>query len=314
MAALAWVGRLRARAIAASVVIGIAVPPLGALLKPFLTEAVFGLLCIAFLRMDADAFRSYVRRPGLVLAAAAWTTAGVPALVAVGCLAAGVEATHPGLYLGLMLQAVTSPMMATPAFAALLGLDATLVLAVLIASTALTPLSAPLIASAMGLDLSLSSLSLGLTLFGVLAGSACVGLVLRRIFGPAAIARRRDEIDGINILLLFVFIAAVMGEVGVRFLADPLLVLGLTAVAFAVVAGLVAVTWAVFARAGAKRALALGMMTSQRNMGLMIAGTGGVLPDLTWLYIAVSQFPIFVSLQLLQPVARRIDGQEGRTE
>jgi len=42
-----------------------------------------------------------------------------------------------------MLQAVASPMMATPALADLLGLDATLVLATLISSTALIPLTAP---------------------------------------------------------------------------------------------------------------------------------------------------------------------------
>ena len=48
-----------------------------------------------------------------------------------------------------------------------------------------------------------------------------------------------------------------------------------------------------FAWAGRERALALGFMTSQRNMALMVAATGGALPDMTWLYFAVSQFPIY---------------------
>ena len=38
-----------------------------------------------------------------------------------------------------MLQAVASPMMAAPAFAAVMGLDATLVLTTLVTATALTP-------------------------------------------------------------------------------------------------------------------------------------------------------------------------------
>jgi hypothetical protein len=38
-AALAWLGRQRTRAIAAVVFVGIALPPLDALLKPFVTEA-----------------------------------------------------------------------------------------------------------------------------------------------------------------------------------------------------------------------------------------------------------------------------------
>jgi BASS family bile acid:Na+ symporter len=47
-------------------------------------------------------------------------------------------------------------------------------------------------------------------------------------------------------------------------------------------------------------------MTSQRNMGLMLAATGGALPDLTWLYFALSQFPIYLSPQMLKPLVRRL--------
>ena len=50
--ALAWLGAQGTRAIAALVFIGIAVPPIGELLKPFVTEAIFLLLCISFMRVD----------------------------------------------------------------------------------------------------------------------------------------------------------------------------------------------------------------------------------------------------------------------
>jgi hypothetical protein len=46
----------------------------------------------------------------------------------------------------LMLQAAASPMMAAPAFAELMGFDTTLVLVTLVASTALTSVTAPLFA------------------------------------------------------------------------------------------------------------------------------------------------------------------------
>jgi BASS family bile acid:Na+ symporter len=65
LAALSWLGRQGTRAVAALVVIGIALPPIGAILKPYVTEAVFLLLCIAFLRVDVTAFKTYVRRPDL---------------------------------------------------------------------------------------------------------------------------------------------------------------------------------------------------------------------------------------------------------
>ena len=53
----------------AYMVVSIALPPLGAFLRPYVTVAVIGLLCTAFVRIDLDAFRSYARKPTLVLLA-----------------------------------------------------------------------------------------------------------------------------------------------------------------------------------------------------------------------------------------------------
>src|SRR5262249_59312684 len=103
-AALAWLGRQGTRAIAAVVLIGIAVPPLGAVLRPFVTPAIFILLCIAFLRVDAPALRSYLRRPKLVLAATAWTMLTVPLLFGVICLGLGLATLGPGLFLARILH------------------------------------------------------------------------------------------------------------------------------------------------------------------------------------------------------------------
>jgi BASS family bile acid:Na+ symporter len=306
-AALAWLGRQGTRAIAAVVFIGIAVPPLGAVLRPFVTAAIFVLLCIAFLRVDAGALRSYLRRPGLVLAATAWTMLAIPLVFGTICLSFGLDTRASELFLALMLQAVAPPMMAAPAFAALMGFDATLVLASLVASTALTPVTAPLFAYwFLGPALALSPALLGLKLFAILAGSALVAVIGRRLLGPAAIARRKDELDGINIIVVFVFVAAVMERAAEHFVDAPVATIGLAALAFATSLAVLGVTAAVFARAGRERAFVLGLMASQRNMGLMLAATGGVLPDFVWLYFALCQFPIYLFPQLLKPLARRL--------
>jgi hypothetical protein len=306
-AALAWLGRQGTRAIAALVFIGIAVPPLGALLRPFVTAAIFVLLCIAFTRLDPAALRAYLRRPAIVLAASAWTMLAVPVLFGAISLAIGLDTRAPDLFLALMLQAIAPPMMAAPAFAALMGLDATLVLATLVLSTALTPLTAPLFAYALiGPALTLSPLMLGMKLFAIVAGSALVAGGVRRLVGPAAIARRKDELDGLNILVAFVFVAAVTEHVAERFMATPMATIALAALAFAVCFAVLGLTGVVFIRAGRERAFALGFMVSQRNMGLMLAATGGVLPDFVWLYFALCQFPIYLFPQLLKPFARRL--------
>jgi hypothetical protein len=309
--ALKWLGGQGTRAIAALVFIGIAVPPLGQLLKPFVTEAIFALLCISFMRVDVGTMRNHLRRPGIIVAATAWTTLGIPLISGVACLAAGLDARSPDLYLALMLQAVASPMMAAPALAALMGLDATLVLITLVTSTALVPVTAPLFAYAFfGSTLTLSPLALGLKLFAILGGSLLVAAAIRGIVGAPAIRRHKQAIDGINILILFVFVAAVMGTVAGSFLSEPMKVAAFALSCFAVFFALLGATVLIFRRLGWDRAFALGLMVSQRNMGLMLAATDGALPGLTWLYFALSQFPIYLSPQLLKPIVGKLSARQ----
>jgi hypothetical protein len=210
-----------------------------------------------------------------------------------------------------MLQAVASPMMAAPALAALMGLDSTLVLVTLVTSTALIPITAPLFAYAFfGTALTLSPLGFGLKLVAILAGSLLVAAGIRWTVGASAIKRHAAAIDGLNILILFVFVAAVMGSVVGSFLADPVSMIELTVLAFAVFFALLGITTLIFRKIGLERAFALGLMVSQRNMGLMLAATDGVLPGTTWLYFALSQFPIYLSPQLLKPIVRRMGAQK----
>tara|TARA_E500000331_G_scaffold348774_1_gene390909 strand:+ start:407 stop:658 length:252 start_codon:yes stop_codon:yes gene_type:complete len=76
---------------------------------------------------------------------------------------------------------------------------------------------------------------------------------MRRFIGIARIEQYRLEIDDGNIIGLFIFAAALMGDVAPGLLADPLLWLGLSILAF----------W----RTGREAALAVGFMTAQRNVG-----------------------------------------------
>jgi hypothetical protein len=305
MQVLTWLGRQGTRALAALVFIGIAVPPLGTLLKSYVTAAIFLLLCVSFMRVDIAALRAHMKRPGIVLAATAWSTLVVPLMVGIACVATGLDKRAPDLFLGLMLQAVASPMMAAPALAALMGLDATLVLIALVTCTAFVPFTAPIFAYLFfGAQLMLSPFALGVKLFAILGGSLLVAAVIRRIAGAAAIERYREPIDGLNILLLLVFVTAVMGTVAGSFLADPLQVGAILALSFAVFFVFLGLTVLIFRKLGRKHALALGLMVAQRNMGLMLAATAGVLPAATWLYFALSQFPIYITPHLLRPIAR----------
>jgi len=313
-AALVWLGNQGTRAIAALVFIGIAVPPAGELLKPYVTEAIFLLLCASFLRVDLGMLREYLRRPSLVLAATAWTVLAVPLISGGIWHATGLDRTSPDLYLALMLQAVASPMMAAPALAAVMGLDSTLVLVTLVIGTCLVPITAPLFAYVFfGSALTLSPLALGLKLLAILAGAIFVAGAIRMCTGSEAIKRHARLIDGMTVVFLFVFVAAVMGNVAGGFWSDPVRALKLTLLAFAVFLALMGATALIFRRAGYARAMALGLMVSQRNMGLMLAATDGILPGTTWLYFAFSQFPIYLTPLLLKPIVQRLNKRATQT-
>ena len=152
----------------------------------------------------------------------------------------------------------------------------------------------------------LPPVTLGVKLVVILGGSALVAIAIRRLIGVAAITQHKEQIDGVNVLLVFVFVGAVMEHVAARILARPLFMLGLGALAFAVCYAILALTTLVVLNAGRERAFALGLMASQRNMGLMVAATGNALPELAWLYFALCQFPIYLSPQLLTPLARHV--------
>ena len=307
VAALAWLGRQGTRAIAISVFLGLALPPLAELFKGLVSEAIFLLLCLAFLRVEPAALRAQVMRPGLVVLAVAWIMLALPLGLGLAFTVFGLGDHAPELMTTLMLQAAGPPIMSAPAFAALMGLDAALTLATLVLCVVVTPLTASLFAYVfIGSGLALSPLELGIKLFLILAGSALTAAVIRRAAGQAWVERQRERIDGLNVILLFVFAVAVLGEVPARTWREPALVAGLTLLGFALALGVGAVSALIFFPAGRGRALAIGLAAAHRNMGLMLAATGGAVGDLTWLYFGLAQFPIYLLPALLKPLAKRL--------
>lgn len=313
VAALGWLGRQGTRAVAVSVFAGIALPPLAALFKPIFAEALFVLLCLAFLRVEPRALRGYLRRPGLVLAASAWTMLVVPALLGLAFILFQMDRRAEGLFIALMLQTAAPPVTSSPALAVLMGLDAALSLATLIVCTAVTPLTAPLFAAIfLGPSMAISPIALGLKLLAMLGGAALVAALIRRIAGAIWVERQAERIDGLNVIALFAFAVALMDGVAVSMIERPLLVLSLIALSFAIALALAALTAAVLARTGRSTALALGFAAGSRNMGLMLAAAGSTAPELTWLYFALAQFPIYLLPQMLKPLARKITVQQTR--
>ena len=196
--------------------------------------------------------------------------------------------------------------MSSPALAALLGLDVALTLASLVVSCAITPFTASLFTHVfLGTALA-SPLGFGVRLFLIIVGCALVATVIRLVTGKTFIEAQRERIDGLSVLAMFMFAVAAMDGVTDHFRTNPMLVIELTALAFALALIMIALTGLVFVRAGRARALAIGLIAGNRNIGLMLTATGFVVPDVAWLYFAVAQFPIYLLPHLLKPLVRRL--------
>lgn len=304
-AGLAWTGRHGTAALAVSIFIGMALPALSATLRPYLGLAVFSLLTLAFLRVDQHAIRLRLRRPALLIGALVWMMLGAPLLTWAAIALFGPDTLGPDLVLALYIATAAPPVMAAPAFIYLLGLDGTLSLALSVAALIITPLTAPFIGELMlGPSLPLSVGGLAMQLSVLLVGAFAVSFGLRKLAGRERLARSSHHIGGLNVLLLLVFAIAAMDGVAASFLAKPVFTLGLTALTFLLALAQILLSLVLFSPASREDAYAIAHTCGTRNMGLMVAAFGGTLPELTWLWFAVGQFPIYMLPLLLKPFVR----------
>lgn len=305
-AALAWLGRQGTRALAASVFLGLAVPPLASYVKPYLGETVFVLLLFSYLRTDPAAFVRYLKAPGLTIVAAVWIMVAVPLLFGTIYALSGMREAMPALYTIMILQMAITPITSSAAFAALIGLDVAFSLAALIVSNAVSPLTTVAF-SYLFLGTSMfSPVELGIKLFFFFAASGAMAYAIRRIAGQAWIERQKEHIDGLNVIAVFVFAIAAMDGVPRHVMADPLFALGLLALIFVLTGALIGLSILVFLRAGIDRGLVIGLLAAFRNVGVVMAAVGASPPELAWFYFAMAQFPIYLLPAILQPLARRL--------
>jgi BASS family bile acid:Na+ symporter len=294
IAALAFLGRHGTVAVALSIFIGLLFPFFAATFKPLLGPAIVTLLLLAFLRVEPAALGALARRPAMVIATAAWLMVALPLLLALVFTVTGLKWSMPDLYFILILQASAPALTSAAALAALMGLDVALTLAAQICSMALVPLTSAMFTHFFLGEAAISPRNFGATLFLVIAGSALAAAAIRRFAGQKRIEAHRDLIDGLSVVAMFVFAMAAMDGVAAAALADPLLVAALTALAFALAIGAITVTTLLFLPAGRRRAFAIGILTGNRNIGVMMAATGFSVPPLVWLYFGIAQFPIYL--------------------
>jgi hypothetical protein len=148
-------------------------------------------------------------------------------------------------------------------------------------------------------------MTIGLRLAGFMAGAAILAALIRRLIGSDRLERNRTVFDGVNVLAMLVFAIAVMDGFGPALLASPALVAGLFLATFALASAQMVVMRMVLFFMPGEQANAVAFATGLRNMGLMVAALGLAVPETTWLWFAVGQFPIYFMPWFIELFRRR---------
>lgn len=305
---LAFLGRYGTQAFALSLLVGFALPQLAEYVRPVFSVIIFLFISLNMVRADLPALRRLASQPGLLALGALWSMFLPAAVIGIGVMLAGRAAFEPGLLLGLAIAAAAPSLVAAPAYALLLGFSNALPLTVLVIGMLLSPLVSPLIADAVaGTAVPIDRLALMLRLAIFLFGAIAAGLFVRHFAGDKFLKHRKAELDGFGVVLFFIFAIALAESVGTASRTEPWKALFFGMLAFSISATCFGLTLLAWWKRSAEDALTLALATSLRNTGLIIAVMGvNTVPDSTFLFFSLMQFPIYFAPQLIKPLARLV--------
>lgn len=303
---LAFLGGHATWVLFVGVFLGLALPSLASLARPLLGPAVALLLTATLVRVDWRVMLDTLRRPRLVAAIVAWLLVGSP-LATAGLLAV-VPLPGP-LTTALVLMAAAPPILSAAPIAMMLGLDGALALVVGLIATVLTPLTVPPLALALlGLEIDLGVTEFMARLAVVVAIAFAAALLLRRAIGRERLPRVSRHLDGVVVVVMLVFAVAIMDGVTAALVARPGTVALWLLAAFIANPALQAVGVLAFGWLGRRRALTVGLVSGNCNMGLLLAAfPTGTDTDVA-LYFAVAQLPMYMLPAILLPLYRRLVG------
>ena len=301
---LGFLGRHAAWSLFGGILVGLALPDLAALARPLLAPCVALILTAALVRVDWGALAGHVRRPGLVLVLTVWCMLISPVVT---WLLVSALPLPDALSTAIVLMAAAPPILGATGLALVLGLDGTLAAVAGLISTLLTPLTVPPLALALlGLHLEIGMAEFMLRLAALIGAAVAGALIVKAIAGRQWLSARARQIDGLFVLFMLIFAVGIMDGVTATALAQPGTVALWLGAAFIANPALQVIGALAFARRGPRGALTVGLLSGNRNMGILLAALP---PDADFgvvLFFALGQLPMFMLPAILAPAYRRI--------
>ncbi len=290
--------------LAGGALLGLLVPQLATLARPLLIPVLLIPLVISLLRLDWGALTAYVRRPGLVALITAGTLLLSPFLM--------WQALKPfdlpsALTQGLTLMAAASPIVSGAAISVMLGLDVSLAVVMIVVTTALIPFSLPVVALwLLGLEIDINLPTFVFRLVLMVGGTFAAAVALRRVVRRQTLDQNARMLEGVSVAMLVIFAVGIMDGVTSVALERPGFVVLVTVAAFCANILLQCLGTLASLRLARRSALTVGLMSGNRNMGLVLVALADKADFDLIVFFAMAQIPMYMLPALLGPVYRRL--------
>ncbi len=291
------------------VLLGLGVPEIAAELRPYLAPLLVATLVFGLLRADLSRLTNY-RKQALPIAGLLFALLVLsPIFVALEAKVVLVPYGLPaGIADGLVLAALSPPLLAAPAIAFLLGLDSLLALVVALIAHLLAPLTITVLAHwLVGPQLQISMFELMARLVLIIGTGFALGMALRQVKAPARYERQcRSCVDVMSVVTLTLLAIALMDGVAEMAWANPQYVMLAVACGFVLNPLLQLLGAFLFVKSGFQGSLTVGLLAGYRNTGVMIAALAGSAPPSVIAFLAIVQIPAFIIPLLSGPILKKV--------
>ena len=282
--------------IALAMLVGLLSPTVSAYLFDYLFHFLFLVVVLSFCTLNANILHIGSSVSNTTWLAMAWQMGGIPALATLACFLLNVDYVTTAV---IIATTTAGSVFASPAIAHLVGLDHSMAVRKMLLSTALMPLALLFFGQLNGI------LSLDLSIFSYLQHVVfflLLPMVLAVMYWEASPRFGVRHAASMNRIMHWLATAAMMGfccgmmsKLHGEGAAHHQQLIHYILLVAALVVAIYVVTGLVFAPLGRKPALTLGMLAANRNVALSYALISDVLPGDVLVYVAIAQFPIFLS-------------------
>jgi BASS family bile acid:Na+ symporter len=296
-------GRNGAAVVIAGVTIGLCIPFLSELARPYMSVAIFVFTFGSFLKFDTGSFGAEAVNLKRNILMILWATFGVPLFIALIII---VARPGPELAQGLLFWSLVPVSPACVAFAAILRLNMPITLLATVAGTAASPFYIPALAALLGgYHLAIDPVATCLHLVLLVGGAFLASAAVKRLAGRF-VRDNPEAMTGIAVLAMFLAGMGSMRGMQAHLLAQPETSLGFVLLAYALLFGAELTGTLLFWRYGRTAALTAGLISGTRTITLAWVVLGDQVLPLADLFLATSMIAKYTAPGLTKWLLARV--------